>query len=134
MAYMLELISAELKEIGGAAEFYQYLEPFVYREEKGDIYNGFGGFIRGSDNIMFNIDLRTIAPKNRTYFWRAAQEALMNLKVSNQDAGDGITALFIVLMDMHKRIERQEDPMLLNHLKRVEPVTFQRTGPGWENE
>ena len=47
MAYILELITDELKIIKDAEEFYQYLETFVYREEGGDTYNGHVGFIRG---------------------------------------------------------------------------------------
>ena len=57
MAYLLDLITRELKEIEGAEAFYEYLEPFVYREENGDEYNGYGGFIMGEEDIMFNFDL-----------------------------------------------------------------------------
>lgn len=40
MAYMLELVTHELKEIKGAEIFYEYMEKLVYREENGDEYNG----------------------------------------------------------------------------------------------
>jgi len=55
MVCMLEVITNELKEINGANEFYEYLEKFIYREENGDEYNGYGGFIRKDENIMLNL-------------------------------------------------------------------------------
>lgn len=69
MAYMLELVTHELKEIKGAETFYEHMEKLVYREENGDEYNGQGGFIRKGENILFNFDLRSFAPNNRDYFW-----------------------------------------------------------------
>lgn len=131
MAYMLELITNELNEINGAEEFYEYLEKFVFREEKGDEYNGFGGFFRGDENIMFNIDLRTFAPKNREYFWLATQKALTKLKIHNDNQNEGIDLLLITLLDMHKRIKKGEDPTLLNHMSIIEPEPNERLGPGW---
>jgi len=56
MAFLLELINNELKEIEGAEAFYEYLEKFVFREENGDEDNGYGGFIRNNQNIIFNFD------------------------------------------------------------------------------
>jgi hypothetical protein len=131
MAYMLEVITDEIREIEGAAEFYKYLEYFVYREENGDLYNGYGGFIRGNDNLMFNIDLRTFAPQNRDYFWHATQRALAKLKVNESDQNEWIILLLTTLMDMHKRIELGEDPTLLNHMRTVKPETTEKLGPGW---
>ena len=129
MAYMLELITDELKEINGSEAFYKYLEYFVYREEKGDHSNGFGGFIRGDENIMFDFDLRSFAPQNRDYFWQAAQMALTKLKVQGGD--EGPIFLLTTLLDMHKRIKKGEDPMSLNHLIVVNPETNEKLGPGW---
>lgn len=131
MAYMLELITNELKEIKGGEEFYEYLEKFVFREEKGDEYNGYGGFIRGNENIMFNIDLRTFAPKNREYFWLATQNALTKLKILNDTQKEGIVLLLTTLLDMHKRIEKGEDPMLLTHMEIIESEANEKLGPGW---
>src|SRR5690349_18147414 len=79
MAYILVLITNELKEIKEAEDFYKYLQDFVYGEEIGDEPNGYGGFIRGNKIIMFNFDLRTFAPQNRDYFWKATQKALTKL-------------------------------------------------------
>lgn len=131
MAYMLELITDELKEIRGAEDFYEYLEQFVYREEKGDFPNGYGGFIRGNEDHMFNFDLRTFAPKNREYFWQATQNALTKWKVLGKEMDEGIGLLFTILLDMHKRIKKGEDPKLLNDMgvKKADPDD--KLGPGW---
>ncbi len=128
---MLELITNELKEIKGTENFYEYLVWYVYREENGDIYNGYGGFIRNDEDIMFNFDLRTFAPINREYFWQVAQKALSKLKVKNDINNERIDALLTCLLDMHKRINKGEDPMILNHMIRIEPETNEKVGPGW---
>lgn len=130
MAYMLELITDELKTIKDAEEFYRYLERFVYRERNGDLYNGFGGFIRDSENIMFNFDLRTFTPENQEFFWKATQRALTKLKME-EDSQEGIIFLLTTLLDMHKRIKKGENPMLLNDLKVIEPEPLVKFGPGW---
>jgi len=131
MAFMLELITNELKEIKGADEFYRYLEWFVIREDQGDEYNGFGGFIRNDENIMFDIDLRTFAPANRTYFWEATQKPPIKLQKQNDEKNDGIIFLLTSLLDMHKRNENGEDPKELNHMNSIEPEPNQKLGPGW---
>lgn len=131
MAYMLELITDELKDIDGANAFYDYLEPFVYREETGDEYNGYGGFIRKDENIMFDFDLRTFSPINRVYFWQATQNALTKIKIQNDPINEGIEFLLTTLLAMHKRIKKGEDPMLLNDLRIVIPDPKEQHGPGW---
>lgn len=131
MAYMLELITNELKEIKEAEAFYDYLEGFVYREEKGDVSNGYGGFIRNNEIIMFDFDLRTFAPKNRDFFWKATQSALTKIKTQIDGKNEAIEFLFTTLLDMHKRITKGEDPMLLNDMRNVEPEPTERIGPGW---
>ena len=132
MACMLELITKELKTIEGATEFHEYLEKFVYREENGDQGNGYGGFIRKSDDIMFNFDLRTFAPQNRIYFWEATQKALTKLKIRKSKEDEGNIFLLTTLLDMHKRIKLGEDPMVLNHLSLIEPESYKKKGPGWD--
>lgn len=132
MAYMLELITDELKEIKRAREFYEYLEPFVYREENGDEYNGFGGFYRNEETIMFNFDIRSFAPQNRNFFWQATQTALTKVKIQNDQKNEGVECLLTTLLDMHKRIKKGEDPMLLNHMIIVEFGPSEKLGPGWE--
>ena len=132
MAYMLELITDELKNIKGAEEFYEYLEPQVFREEKGDEYNGFGGFYRNEENIMFNFDLRSFEPKNREYFWKATQNALTKLKLENNKKNEVNIFLFTTLLDMQKRIERKENPMELNHYNKIKPEPEEKMGPGWK--
>jgi hypothetical protein len=131
MAYLLELITIELKEIKGEEEFYNFLEKFVYREDNGDEYNGYGGFIKQDENIMFNFDLRTFAPKNREYFWRATQKALTKIKTQNDKKNEGIEYLLTTLLDMHKRIMKGEDPMLLIDMKIIESEPTEKLGPGW---
>lgn len=131
MAFMLELITNELKEISGANEFYEYLEKFVFREDKGDVANGYGGFIRGDEDTMFNLDLRTFAPKNREYFWQATQKALTKWKVQANALDMGVGLLLTILLDMHKRIKRGEDPMLLNHMTINKEETNEKHGPRW---
>lgn len=131
MAYILKLITDELKEMEDAKLFYDFLNQFVYRKENGDEDNGIGGFIRENKSIMFNFDLRTFAPKNRAYFWLATQNALT--KIKNQDVGQSeeIDLLLTTLLDMHKRIKKGEDPMLLNHMRSLEPKSNLKLGPGW---
>ncbi|MBO9632434.1 MAG: hypothetical protein J7578_04905 [Chitinophagaceae bacterium] len=130
MAYMLELITDELKRIAGAREFYEYLEPFVFREERGDESNGIGGFIKGNESIMFNFDLRSFAPINREYFWQATEQALAKLKLQENE-NEGIIYLLSVLLDMHTRVIQGEDPMELNHMTVIEPPPTEKSGPGW---
>ena len=130
MADMLELITDELKTLEGAEEFYKYLEKFVYREKNGDEYNGYGGFFRGVESIMFNFDLRTFTLENREFFWTASQKALTKLKI-NSDYKD-LTFVFTTLLDMHKRIEKGENPMLLNHMTVITPDPLVKLGPGWD--
>ena len=131
MAYMLELITNELKEIKGAEAFYEYLEKFVHREENEDDYNGYGGFIRGNEDIMFNFDLRTFTSKNREHFWEATQGALTKIKAKKGNENEGVEILLTILLDMHKRIVKGEDPMLLNDLTVVEHNPTEKLGPGW---
>jgi hypothetical protein len=132
MSYMLELITDELKSINGAEDFYKYLERFVFREENGDEYNGYGGFIRNDENIMFNFDLRSFTPTNRNYFWQSSQKALTKLKLENDDKNEGMIFLLTTLLDMHKRIKKGEDPMELNHMNITESEPNEKLGPGWE--
>lgn len=131
MALALRLITDELKEIENAVEFYYFLEGFVIREDKGDEYNGYGGFIRQGTNIMFNFDLRTFAPENRTYFWQAAQNALSKIKEQKGDNNEQIEYILTTLLDMHNRIQMHEDPMHLNDLSSLMPETHDKIGPGW---
>jgi len=131
MACLLELITNELRKIEGAEAFYEYLEKFVYREENGDEYNGYGGFFRKGEDILFNFDLRSFAPQNRAYFWQAVQAALTNVKIQSNGENEGIDFLLTTLLDMHKRIKKGEDPMLLNHMTVVMPDPEERLGPGW---
>jgi len=131
MAYALKLITNELKKIKGAEPFYEYLQAFVYRAENGDEPNGYGGFIRGDENIMFNFDLRSFAPKNREYFWQATQIALTKIKVHDNKDYEGIEFLLTTLLDMHKRIKKGESPMLLNDMTTVETDPTEKLGPGW---
>lgn len=131
MAYMLQLITDELKDMDAAKDFYNYLENLVYREDQGDEYNGYGGFIRNGEDIMFNFDLRSFAPQNRRYFWQATQKALTKLKVGGEEKNEVVIELFITLLDMHKRIKVRENPMELNHLIAVIPHPKEKRGPGW---
>ena len=131
MSYLLNLITIELKEIKGAEDFYDFLEKFVYREENGDEYNGYGGFIRKDKSIMFDFDLRTFAPKNRSFFWQATQNALTRIKIQNGKKNEFLERLLMTLLDMHKRIKKGEDPMLLNDLSIIEPDPKEKIGPGW---
>ena len=108
-----------------------FLEKFVYREENGDEYNGYGGFIRQDENIMFNFDLRTFAPKNRDFFWQATQSAMTKIKIQNDKQYEGIEILLTTLLDMHKRIKKGEDPMLLNDMRVIEAKSLEKIGPGW---
>lgn len=131
MAYMLELITDELREIEEAGAFYEYMERLVYREKNGDEYNGYGGFVRKDEDIMFNFDLRSFAPENRDYFWQAAQMAFTKIKIRNDKNDEGVELLLRTLLDMHKRIKKGENPMLLNDIRSIEPEPIEKLGPGW---
>jgi len=131
MSYLLNLITIQLKEIKGAEDFYDFLEKFVYREDNADEYNGYGGFIRKDENIMFDFDLRTFAPKNRSFFWLATQNALTRIKIQNGKKNEVLEHLLMTLLDMHKRIKKGEDPMLLNDLSIIVPDPKEKIGPGW---
>ena len=131
MSDMLELITVELKEINGAENFSDYLKKFVFREEKGDEYNGFGGFIRNDENIMLNFDLRSFTSTNRNYFWEACNRTLIKLKLEDEAKNEAMIILFTSLLNMHKRIRSAENPMKLNHMKVVEPESNEKLGPGW---
>ena len=132
MSRMLELITDELKRIDGAEDFYEYLEKYVFREENGDVYNGFGGFIRNNENIMFNFDLRSFSPTNRTFFWEASNKALKKLKLLNDEKNEGVILLLTTLLDMHQRVKNGGDPMELNHMNIIEPEPKEKLGPGWK--
>lgn len=131
MTDMLERITDELKKIEGAEAFYEYLEKYVYREEKGDTYNGYGGIIRQEEHIMLSFDLRTFAPMNRAFFWEATQKAMTVLKTNNNTRNDDVVLHLNTLLDMHKRITRGENPILLNHMKDIAPEPPIKLGPGW---
>lgn len=132
MFYMLKLINNEIKIIKGAEEFSKYLDYYIWNEEV-DEYNGYGGFVRTStnENIMPDIDLREFTETNRSYFWKGAQNALRKLIMANDENNERMIYLLKDLMDMHKRIERGEDPKILNHLNDIEPPSRSKRGPGW---
>lgn len=132
MLHMLELINDEIKHIEGAEEFSEYLDYYIWDEEV-DGYNGYGGFVRKStnENIMLDIDLREFTATNRGYFWKGAQNALRKLIIANDEKNEGMIYLIKELLDMHKRINRGEDPKLLNHLIIIEPASGSKQGPGW---
>lgn len=131
MNHMLELINNEIRLLKGAEKFAEYLNTFIMQEE--DEYNGYGGFFREGidESIMFILDLREFATENRNYFWKGTQNALVQLIKESDNSHEGDIYLFTVLLDMHKRIKKGENPELLNHLSRVEPKTGKKKGPGW---
>jgi len=132
---MLKLINDEIKLLDGAKPFSEYLDYYIWDEEK-DEYNGHGGFIRAStgESIIPNLDLREFNEENRDFFWRGAQIALNKLISVNDESNDGTIFLFKILLDMHKRVKRREDPQLLNHLICIEPYSGKKKGPGWNTE
>lgn len=75
---------------------------------------------------MFNFDLRAFGPQNRGYFWEAAQKALTELKIHEGDQEQGV----ILNLTLHKRINKGEDPMALNHMRMIEPEPNEKLGPG----
>ena len=131
MAKMLEYIVEELHHFENATAFYQYLKEFVPKEE--DESNGHGGFIRTStgESFMINFDLRAFTLENQDFFWKAAQKALQNLILTNKEENEGDIFLLTTLLDMKKRIDKKEDPMLLNHLIDTIPFDGKQMGPGW---
>ena len=123
MVCVLQFILDELKHIRGAESFHEHLLKYIPAED--DIYNGYGGFIkkRTGESIMFVMDIREFTPENREYFWRAAQHALQNIITEGKQDEYSKTAeaLLMILLDMHKRITRGEDPAELNDMRSVMP-------------
>ena len=128
---MLELIVEKLKPMPDARAFHDYLDEYIFREENGDDYNDFGGIIRNGESILFNFDLRTFAPKNRTLFWRATRQVHRDLLMGEIHGNAVLIELFTDLLAMHDRIQVGEDPMELNDLSVIEPVSGGKLGPGW---
>ena len=81
---------------------------------------------------MINLDLRELTEQNRAYFWQGAQMALNKMIRLKDESNEENIFLLTILLDMHKRIKRGENPESLNHLIRPEPITGEKKGPGWE--
>ncbi len=77
---------------------------------------------------MFNFNLRSFAPRNRDYFREATQRALIKLKFQNNNQNEGIEFLLTTLLDMHKRIKKGEDRMLLKDTRIIEPEPTEKFG------
>lgn len=131
MAEMLEYIVEELQYLENATAFYQYLKEFVPNAE--DESNGHGGFTKTStgESCMMNFDLRAFTLENQNFFWKATQKALQKLILAKKEENKGTIFLLTTLLDMKKRIDKKEDPMLLNHLIHTIPFEGEQLGPGW---
>ena len=131
MAKMLEYIVSELQHLEGASDFYDYLSEMVPSEN--DEPNGHGGFIKSAtgESVMLNLDLRSFTLENQTFFWKATQKALQKLILAKKEENEGMIFLLTTLLDMKKRINKKEDPMLLNHLTVTIPYEGEKLGPGW---
>ncbi len=105
---ILHLINEELKKIPNTREFSLFLEEYI--PDPDDESNGYGGFIRKEtgESIMVDIDLRELAPENRTFFWQAAQKALNKQHTENLTEEKSDIFLLTYLLDMHKRIVKGE--------------------------
>ena len=114
MAYMLELITDELENLEEASTLHNFLEPLVFREARGYLSNGFGGFVREGKSIMFNFDLRSFTPQDRSLFWVAAENAYERLEYADHSDDRAIKMLFETLLDMNRRVRKGEDPKLLS--------------------
>ncbi len=130
IARILEIIVDEMSLLKGAEKFHKFLSEFT--EKDGDEYNGFGGYYRGTKIVMFNFDFRAFAPKNRKFFWEAAQNSLKKLTLEEQEKNKRIIDSFAILLDMHKRINRGEPPVELNHSTIVEDYLGEKIGPDWK--
>lgn len=133
MFNLLSLINKEIKAIEDANKFAEYLDYYIWDAEN-DEYNGYGGFIRKStgEDILINLDLREFTDKNRRYFWKAAQEVLNKLIITNNESNEDVINHLKILRDMHKRIQQGEAPELLSDTgEHIEPFSGQKKGPGW---
>jgi hypothetical protein len=132
MAEMLKRIVEELQHLEGANDFYEYLNYMVPNEH--DEPNGHGGYIKASngESAMIDFDLREFTAQNQNFFWSAAQKALKKCILLKIEENDGIIYLLTTLMDMNKRIDKKEDPALLNHLSTTMPYSGKKAGPGWQ--
>lgn len=126
---MLEEIHAELALNSDAEEFAIYLSKYIPTEQHE--LNGYGGFHHKEtgESIMMNIDFREFTKDNQERFWQAAQ--IRTSKLIKEDNKEELLMLLKELLDMNKRANKGEDPTLLNHMRKVEPPTGMKKGPGW---
>jgi hypothetical protein len=131
MAGMLKRIVEELKHLEGANDFHGYLNYMVPSDQ--DEPNGYGGYIKAlnGESVMMNFDLREFTPQNQLLFWKATQKALQKCILTKSEENEGDIHLLTILMDMKKRIDKKENPELLNHLSIVVQCTGKKLGPGW---
>ncbi|MEL6865237.1 MAG: hypothetical protein AAFP19_12495 [Bacteroidota bacterium] len=131
MVAILEEIVDELRLDADAQALAKYLSQYLPTEDHE--YNGYGGFYHktSGENTMMALDFREWTPSNQAYFWQAAQRRLTAIIVARPNEEWLIDTLKI-LLDMHKRANKGEDPMQLNHLNSIVPPTGKKSGPGWE--
>lgn len=131
MAEMLQLIVDELQHLEGAKDFYDYMNYMVPNDD--DEPNGYGGYIKVSngESVMIDFDLREFTTDNQILFWKATQRALQKCILLKSEQNEGNIFLLTILMDMKKRIDKKENPALLNHLTSTILYTGEKLGPGW---
>ncbi len=129
MFYMLRIINDEIRLIEDGKPFSQYLDYYIWDEEK-DEYNGFDEFYRTSSDemVMLEIDLREFTETNKEYFWKGSQIALAKLIITNDESKEGVIHYLKILLDMHKSIKKGEKP----DNDDIEPFSGKKKGPGWE--
>ncbi len=132
MAEMLKRIVEELQHLEGANDFYEYLSYMVPSND--DEPNGHGGYIKASngESFMIDFDLREFTLENQIFFWKATQIALRKCILIKNNENEGYIDLLTILMDMKKRIDKKEDPALLNHLTTTIPYSGKKSGSGWQ--
>ncbi|MEO1513427.1 MAG: hypothetical protein AAFV95_00395 [Bacteroidota bacterium] len=131
MVDLFEEIYNELASMETAREFAAYLSQYLFTDDHE--FNGYGGYYHKEtgESVMMHIDFREFTAENQALFWQAAQSRLNKLIRCNAPKDEQLIEELKLLLDMNKRAKRGEDPMLLNHMRGIEPPSGERKGPGW---
>lgn len=85
------------------------------------IPNGYDEFydMETNENTSLNFDLRKYSNDCRELFWTAVELSFKEIKLKSNNSK--LNEMFTILLDMKNRIDNNEDPMKMNHLKKVLP-------------
>lgn len=132
------LYDAVLGELIGSIHLGSDEEPFRkfledHRPKEGDIDIGYGFIRRGSDeNVLRELDLRTLSPKARSVFWAAVERAMVHCQGEDSEPiRSGLTHLHA----MGRSISNGEPPEALTDVTKPMdlPEPGLQEGPWWDD-